>query len=43
MLTHGMRGAALVADLHPKRRPRLIPELHHQTCLALDVATESAD
>jgi AcrR family transcriptional regulator len=38
LLTHAMRGAALVVDLHPKRRPHLVPEWHRQTCLALDVA-----
>jgi AcrR family transcriptional regulator len=38
LLTHGMRGAALVVDLHPKRRPQLVPEWHRQTCLALDVS-----
>lgn len=37
LLTHGMRGAALVVDLHPRRRPHLVPEWHRQTCLALDV------
>jgi AcrR family transcriptional regulator len=37
LLTHGMRGAALVVDLHPKRRPHLVPEWHRQTCLALNV------
>ena len=40
LLTHAMRGAALVADLHPKRRPKLVPVLHRLTCLALDVDTE---
>jgi hypothetical protein len=38
LLTQCMRGAALVADLHPKRRPQVVPEWHRQTCLALGVA-----
>src|SRR6185503_3189395 len=42
LLTHGMRGAALVAELHPKRSPQLVREWQHQTCLALDVATDSS-
>src|SRR5262245_51679035 len=42
LLTHGMRGAALVVDLHPKRRPQLVPEWHRQTCLTLDVAIAAA-
>jgi AcrR family transcriptional regulator len=37
LLTQCMRGAALVVDLHPKRRPQLVPEWHRQTCLALGV------
>ena len=43
LLTHAMRGAALVADLHPKHRPQLVPDLHRLTCLALDVTTEPDD
>src|SRR5262245_1586133 len=31
LLTQCMRGAALVVDLHPKRRPQLVPEWHRQT------------
>lgn len=30
----------LVADLHPRRRPKLVPELHRQTCLALEATTD---
>jgi AcrR family transcriptional regulator len=37
LLTHGMRGAALVVDLHRGRRAHLVAEWHRQTCLALDV------
>ena len=40
LLTQCMRGAALVVDLHPKRRPQLVPEWHRQTCLALEVAVD---
>jgi AcrR family transcriptional regulator len=42
LLTHGMRGAALIVDLHPKRRPQLVPEWHRQTCLTLEVAIAAA-
>jgi AcrR family transcriptional regulator len=40
LLTHGMRGAALVAELHPTHGPQLVREWRHQTCLALDVPLE---
>ena len=40
VLTHGMRGAGLVAELHPRRGAQLVREWHHQTCLALDVAVD---
>ena len=41
LLTHGMRGAALVVDLHPNSRPHLVPEWHRQMCLSLDIADGS--
>ena len=43
LLTHGMRGAGLVAELHPTRGPTLVQEWWHQTCLALDIATRPTD
>lgn len=39
-LAHTMRGAALVADLRRSRRPRLVPERHRPTCLALVAAMD---
>jgi AcrR family transcriptional regulator len=42
LLTHAMRGAAPVAELHPKRGAQLVGEWHHQVCLALDVALDTA-
>jgi AcrR family transcriptional regulator len=40
VLTHGMRGAALIAELHPIHGPQLVREWRNHTCLALDVATD---
>jgi AcrR family transcriptional regulator len=40
LLVQGMRGAGLVAELHPKRGHLLVREWHRQTCHALDVCTE---
>ena len=40
VLKHGMRGAALVAELHPTHGPKLVREWRHQTCLALDISME---
>jgi len=40
LLTQCMRGAALVVDLHPKRRPLLVPVWHRQICLALEIAVD---
>jgi hypothetical protein len=37
VLVHGMRGAGLVAELHPKRGAQFVREWRHLTCLALDV------
>jgi len=39
LLVHGMRGAGLVAELHPTRGARFVREWHRQTCLALDIPT----
>jgi AcrR family transcriptional regulator len=37
LLVQGMRGAGLVAELHPKQGPQLVREWQAQTCHALDV------
>jgi AcrR family transcriptional regulator len=37
VLVDGMRGAGLVAELHPTRGSRLVREWQHQTCIALGV------
>ncbi len=37
LLVYGMRGAGLVADLHPAAGSRLVGEWQHQICDALDV------
>ena len=42
LLTHGMRGAALVVDLHPNHRQHLVAEWHRQICLTLDVPIDPA-
>ena len=42
LLTHGMRGAALVVDLHPNHRRHLVAEWHRQICLTLDVPIDPA-
>lgn len=39
LLVHGMRGAGLVAELHPKRGAMFVREWQRQTCRALDIAT----
>jgi AcrR family transcriptional regulator len=42
LLVQGMRGAGLLAELHPKRGAQLVREWQRQTCHALDVAMEQA-
>jgi AcrR family transcriptional regulator len=37
LLVQGMRGAGLVAELHPRRGRQLVREWQRQTCHALDV------
>ncbi len=37
LLVQGMRGAGLVAELHPKQGPQLVREWQRQTCQVLDV------
>lgn len=38
LLKHGMRGAALIAELHPRHGAQLVRQWRQQTCLALDIA-----
>jgi AcrR family transcriptional regulator len=40
LLVQGMRGAGIVAELHPKRGQLFVREWHRQTCHALDVIVE---
>jgi len=40
LLVQGMRGAGLVAELHPKRAPQLVGAWQRQTCRALDLPTD---
>ncbi len=40
LLVQGMRGAGLVAELHPKRAPQLVQAWQRQTCHALDLSTD---
>jgi hypothetical protein len=40
LLVQGMRGAGIVADLHPNRGQPFVREWHRQTCHALDVPAE---